>query len=174
MIKIFSMDTSTTATGWAVFEDSIYKRSGLIDLRRSRKDAEGRIDEMCRDIIDLLQKEKPDIIVLEKVSVNRNLDTIRKLSRIVDVCYFYSLVKGTIRFHEYSPSEWRAAIGMQKRRAGRKVYKGMATVYAQRHFKKGIEEDEAEAICIGAAYISEYINMNKYRLEKGDFDECED
>ncbi len=171
MIKVFALDSSTTTTGWAVFEDGDYARSGIIDLRRTKYNAEERINKMCTEMIDLIRKEKPDIIVIEKVSVNRNLDTIRKLCRIIDVCFFYTLIVGTVRFHEYTPSEWRGVLGMQKKSVGRPMYKAMATEYVHKNFKEDAAEDEADAICIGAAYISEYINMNRYHLKKGDFNE---
>lgn len=171
MIKVLAFDTSTTSTGWAVFEDAEFARSGCIDLRRSKYSAEDRIKVMCHEIIDILKKEKPNIIVVEKISVNRNLDTIRKLSRIIDVCFFYTLLLGNVRFHEYSPAQWRSALGMQRKHASRQIYKTLATKYADKHFKDGVTEDEGDAICIGAAYVSEYISMNKYRLEKGELDE---
>lgn len=171
MIKVLALDSSTRVTGWAVFEDGAFARSGTIDLKRSKADAEDRIKIMCHEIIAVLKKEKPDIIVVEKVSVNRNLDTIRKLSRIIDVCFFYTILLGNVRFHEYSPSEWRSALGMQRRYGGRQIYKALATKYADKNFKAGVEEDEGDAICIGAAYVSEYINMNRYRIEKDELDE---
>lgn len=169
MIKVVSFDTSTTRSGWAVYENGDYKKSGLIDLSRSRKDAPERIDIMCREILKILTKEKPDIVVVEKLNVSRNLNTVRELCRVLDVCYFYSLLSGNCRFLEMSPSEWRSGIGLKAKYGQRQKYKQLAKDYANKFFKNGIGEDESEAICIGASYVSQYLAINKYYyVEKGD------
>lgn len=168
MIKLISLDTSTTRSGWAIYENGEYVKSDVIDLHRSRKDAQERIDIMCREILKILTKEKPDIVVVEKLNVSRNLNTVRELSRVIDVCYFYALLAGNCRFQEMSPSEWRSGIGIKAKYGERQKYKKLAQEYAVKHFKEGINDDEAEAICIGASYVSQYLVINKYRFEKGD------
>ena len=168
MIKLLSFDTSTTMSGWAVYENGEYVKSGLIDLHKSRKSAQERIDEMCKEIVKILAKEKPDIIAVEKLNVNRNMNTVRELCRVIDVCYFYALFAGNCRFQEMSPSEWRGGIGIKAKYKERQRYKKLAQEYAIKHFKEDIGEDEAEAICIGASYVSQYLAINKYRFDEGE------
>ena len=163
MIKLVSLDTSTTMSGWAVYENGEYVKSGLIDLHRSRKDAAERIDIMCREILKILTKEKPDIIAVEQLNVSRNLKTVRELSRVIDICYFYALLAGNCRFQEMSPSEWRGGLGIKAKYGERQKYKTLAKNYARSCFKQDVNEDEAEAICIGASYVSQYLAINKYR-----------
>ena len=162
MIKLMSFDTSTTMSGWAIYENGEYIKSGVIDLHKSRKAAPERIDMMCREILQMLKKEKPDIVVVEKLNVSRNLNTVRELCRVIDVCYFYSLLAGNCRFQEMGPSEWRSGIGIKAKYGERQSYKKLAREYAATHFKQDIGEDEAEAICIGASYVSQYLAINKY------------
>lgn len=162
MIKLMSFDTSTTMSGWAVYENGEYVKSGVIDLHKSRKPAPERIDTMCREILQMLKKEKPDIIAVEKLNVSRNLNTVRELCRVIDVCYFYSLLSGNCRFQEMSPSEWRSGIGIKSKYGVRQSYKQLAKEFAREHFKEGVGEDEAEAICIGASYVNQYLAINKY------------
>ena len=165
MIKIMALDTSTRSTGWAVFKNEHYFKSGLIDLTKSTLPAPDRIELMSRNILDLLNKEKPDVIICEQVSVSRNMKTVRELCRILDICYSYTL-SNKCRFYEVTPAEWRGAIGMQRRTGDRFTYKQMAIMFAKEGF--GIKEpkdDEADAVCIGAAYVNEYVSLNKYRFE---------
>lgn len=165
MIKIMALDTSTRSTGWAVFNNEHYVRSGLINLIKSSLPAPDRIELMSRNILDLLSKEKPDIIICEQVSVSRNMKTVRELCRILDICYSYAL-SNKCKFYEITPAEWRGAIGMQRRTGDRFTYKQMAITFAQNEFSiKEPMDDEADAVCIGAAYINEYISLDKYRFE---------
>lgn len=165
MIKIVSLDTSTRSTGWAIFNNEHYYKSGLINLTKSTLPAPDRIELMGRNILDLLVKEKPDVIICEQVSVSRNMKTVRELCRVLDICYSYTLFN-KCRFIEMTPAEWRGAIGMQRRAGDRYTYKQMAVSFANDVF--GVDkpkDDEADAICIGAAYINEYVVINKYRFD---------
>ena len=165
MIKIMSLDTSTKSTGWAIFQNEHFYKSGHIDLRKKNMSAPDRIDLMIRTILDVLNKERPDVIIVEKVSVSRNMNTVRELCRVIDSCYLYALQNGC-RFFEVTPSEWRGAIGMQRKSGDRNTYKQMSMQFAEETFTtKKIMDDEADAICIGAAYVNEYIAINKYRFE---------
>lgn len=165
MIRILALDTSTRSTGWALFTNEHYVKSGLINLTKSTKSAPDRIDCMSRSILDLMEKEKPDVVICEQVSVSRNMKTVRELCRVLDACYVYTL-SHNCRFFEMTPSEWRGAIGMQRRAGDRLTYKQMSIEFAHKMF--GIEnakDDEADAVCIGAAYINEYVSIGKYRVE---------
>lgn len=165
MIKIIALDTSTRLTGWAVFQNERYCKSGIINWDKKNLLAPERIDLMNKSILDLLNKEKPDAIIVEQVSVSRNMKTVRELCRIVDSCYFYTLLNGG-KLYEISPSEWRGAIGMQRKNGDRYTYKQMAIKYAEDFFaNRSVADDEADAICIGAAYINEYVSINKYKFE---------
>ncbi len=165
MIKIMSLDTSTRSTGWAVFANERFVKSGLINLTKNTMAASDRIDLMSQTIIDLLNKEKPDVIICERVSVTRNMKTVRELCRVVDICYCYALLN-KCGFYEMSPPEWRGIIGMQRRKGDRYTYKQMAINYAENEFKiKNPGDDEADAVCIGAAYINDYVAINKYHFE---------
>lgn len=165
MIKILALDTSTRSTGWSVFNNEHYSKSGLINLIKSPLPAPDRIELMGRTILELLNKEKPDVIICEQVSVSRNMKTVRELCRILDICYSYTL-SNKCRFYELTPAEWRGAIGMQRRAGDRYTYKQMAIKFAQEVFGiKDPKDDEADAVCIGAAYINEYVSIGKYRFE---------
>ena len=165
MIKILALDTSTTATGWAIFNNEHYKKSGCINLKTSNKTPKERIAMMCKSVLDLLNEENPDIVVVEKLSVERNFKTVVALCRVLDVCYVYSLMNDS-NFYEMSPSEWRKLLGMQISKGQRIAYKQMGKDFVANEFvDKEMTNDESDAICLGAAFINDYIAPGKYHYE---------
>ena len=60
--KLLSLDTSSSKTGWAYFEDTKYKKSGIIDLdtkeckKKYKNNSDNRIKDMCIEVLNLLQK----------------------------------------------------------------------------------------------------------------------
>lgn len=108
---------------------------------------------MCLAIIILLQEYKPDIIVIEKLSVTRNMVSLRCLSKIIGAVYCYSILNDSFYF-EIQPSQWRAQLGMQggaKRK--RNDYKEMSVQYVYDNLGINVTDDEADSICAGIAYI---------------------
>ena len=59
-----ALDASSTCTGWSVFEDGKYVKSGYIDLKKD-KNSEHRLYEMASKITDLISYFKPHKIILE-------------------------------------------------------------------------------------------------------------
>ena len=65
--KLISLDSSSTKTGWAIFENGILNDYGVIDLHNNR-DSESRLYDMVQKLWDILEHHKPDIIVVEKLN----------------------------------------------------------------------------------------------------------
>ena len=76
---LLSLDTSSTKTGWAIFGNGIYEESGVLDWSHV-KETEDRLLIMYIDIIQLINKYEPDILVIEKDIVGsgkrQNMSTI--------------------------------------------------------------------------------------------------
>ena len=59
--KLLSLDTSSSKTGWACFEDAKYKSSGVINFdtnefkKKYKGNSDKRVEDMCLAIIDLLK-----------------------------------------------------------------------------------------------------------------------
>ena len=155
LTTLLSLDTSSTRTGWAFFIGAKYNCSGVIDF--TSKDAkklssDNRIKEMCLSIYELIKKYHPDTIVIEKLTVSRNMVTVRVLSKIIGTVYSYA-IQNNIKYFEIEASQWRAALNMQKRGRKRDEYKKLSVQYAQRVAEKKITDDEADAICIGESFL---------------------
>lgn len=107
---------------------------------------------MCLKIIHLLRKYKPDIIVIEKLNVGRNMVAVRALSKIIGVVYCYSILNNCFYF-EIQPSQWRSQLGMQSSKRKREEYKQLSIEYVKKNFGKNVTDDESDSICAGIGYI---------------------
>ena len=107
---------------------------------------------MCIEIVNILKYFNPDIIVIEKLNVGRNMVSVRQLSKIIGSVYYYSIFNNCFYF-EIQASQWRKQIGIQSSRRKREEYKQMSIEYIRDRFKIDVSDDEADAICAGIGYI---------------------
>ena len=155
---MISIDSSSSKTGWTYFEDGIYIKSGVIDFdtgeckKKYKGNSDKRIEDMCLAIIDLLKKYKPDIIVIEKLNVGRNMVAVRHLSKVIGVVYCYSILNDCY-YHEIQASQWRSQIGIQGKNRKRDEYKQLAIEYVKNALGINVADDEADSICAGIGYI---------------------
>lgn len=156
--KLLSLDSSSSKTGWALFENAEYVKSGVINLDTSeckklyKGNSDKRIEDMCLSVINLLKEEKPDIVVIEKLNVGRNMVAVRALSKVIGVVYCYSILNNCFYF-EIQPSQWRSKLEMQSSKRGRDEYKQLSIDYVKKHFNIDVSDDESDSICAGIGYI---------------------
>lgn len=156
--RLISIDSSSSKTGWALFENAEYKRSGVIDLntkeckKKYKGDSDQRIKDMCLRIINILKEYQPDIIVIEKLNVGRNMVAVRALSKVIGAVYCYSILNNCF-YYEIQPSQWRSQLGMQAPNRKRDEYKQLSIEYVKNTFHKEVSDDEADSICAGIGYI---------------------
>ena len=157
--KLLSLDTSSSKTGWAYFEDTKYKKSGIIDLdtkeckKKYKNNSDNRIKDMCIEVLNLLQKYKPDIIVIEKLNVSRNMNATRILSKVIGVVYTYHILTEDCFYFEIQPTQWRSQLGMQAGKKKRNELKQLSIEYVKNTIGKCVSDDESDSICQGLAYI---------------------
>lgn len=125
---------------------------GLIDLHKNT-DSELRLKDMAQHIWQLLETNKPDIIVIEKLNVGRNLQATRLLSKIIGVVYCYSILNPDVFYFEIQPSQWRKQLGMQSSKRKRDEYKQLSIQFIKEHFNIEVSDDVSDAICAGIGYI---------------------
>ena len=157
--KLISLDTSSSKTGWAYFEDAKYKKSGVIDLdtkeckKKYKDNSNKRIEDMCLAVWNLLQKHKPDIIVIEKLNVSRNMNAVRVLSKVIGTVYTYYVLTDDCYYFEIQPTQWRSQLGMQAGRKKRDELKKLSIEYVKNALGIDVTDDEADSICAGIGYI---------------------
>ena len=156
--KLISLDTSSSKTGWAYFVAGEYKKSGVIDFdtneckKKYKGNSDKRIEDMCLSIIDLLKEYRPDIIVIEKLNVGRNMVAVRCLSKVIGVVYCYSILNNCY-YYEIQASQWRSQIGIQGKNRKRDEYKQLAIEYVKNTLGIDVTDDEADSICAGIGYV---------------------
>ena len=70
-MKILALDTSTKITGYAVFNGKKLTRYSSID-KSDKSDSYDRMSAMVYEIITLIEREAPDVVVIEETVVTRN------------------------------------------------------------------------------------------------------
>lgn len=156
--KLLALDTSSSKTGWAIFENAKYKKSGVINFdtneckKKYKGNSEQRLEDMCLAIINLLKEYKPDIIVIEKLNVGRNMVAVRHLAKVIGVVYCYSILNDCF-YYEIQASQWRSQIGIQTKNRKRDEYKQLAIEYVKNTLGIDTTDDEADSICAGIGYI---------------------
>ena len=156
MVKVLSLDTSTTKTGWGLFIDGKYNECGLIDLSDMKEKAEQRIPIMIKEIEDRIKEMCPDIIVVEYTAVTRNAVTQRFLTMLLGMVWFICLERD-IEFEDVRPTEWRSWVSSEKKGNRREDLKAWSMNKVQELFGFIPDSDDvSDAILIGYGYINRY------------------
>jgi len=70
-LKILALDTSTKVSGYAVFNNKELIRYSYID-KSDKSDSYDRMSAMVYEITALIEREAPDVVVIEETVVTRN------------------------------------------------------------------------------------------------------
>lgn len=149
-MKILALDASSTCTGWSVFKDGQYIKSGFINLKKD-KNSEHRLYEMAKEITDLISYFKPYKIILEDTYSSPNVSTLKTLANLAGAIKFYCYLH-EIPVEMIMPSAWRKFLHIQEKGAKRDELKNKALIVCQEQLDMPLLEiDEAEAISINLA-----------------------
>jgi Holliday junction resolvasome RuvABC endonuclease subunit len=158
--RMITIDSSTKKSGIAIFDNGIYKEHILLDYEKDNN-MDSRFLKMTTEIMKILKTYEPDIIYIEEVVVDRNMHSIRFLARLIGVVYGYSLLKDC-EFNTIRPTEWRSQLNfVQGTGHKRDDLKQQAIDYVKKEFNLDVNDDEADAICIGLAVIKKFEKLMK-------------
>lgn len=154
--KLISMDTSSNSTGVAIFIDGILSRHFLIDLKEL-KNTDERMSEMVKQIYEIIENEKPDIIVTEMTVVTRNAQAQRNLTMILGAIYGKCIAED-IWYTSFRPTEWRSLIDTDIKPKGRKRedYKNWSISVVREKYDIKANDDVCDSILIGRAYVNKF------------------
>lgn len=150
-MRILSFDQSTRCSGYAFFEDAKYIQSGIIDMRKSKLETEERSFMMAKEIWKIINKYKPQFIILEGVQQQSNPSTMIILARLAGMIIGYAEAHNV---HTYIllPSQWRKVLGYsQGAKVKRQELKQQSLDYVKKNLGLDFSEDEAEAVAEGIA-----------------------
>ena len=153
-MKILSFDQSTIKTGYAVFNDADLVAHGVIDLHKE-KDAWEREQLMRINIKELIKQHRPKVVVLEGVSAKSNPQTVIMLGRLQG----YIMAAAWDHHADvkvYLPTAWRKIDNIKQGPRTRKELKEQSIALVVNAYGIRLQEDEAEAIAIGIAYLKEH------------------
>lgn len=160
MIKTISFDSSTNSTGYSIFINGEYISNGVI-CYSNIKDSYNRIGSMIKDIYNVINNQKPNIVVWETpVMVNSNPETQRLLDYIAG-SILGKCVENNIFHYSFRPSEWRNLIKDKDEKLPRKrdELKEWGKEKVQKLFNVSVEIDDiSDAMLIGQAYIKKFSN----------------
>lgn len=156
--KMLALDISSVSTGWALFENGKYVKSGTLTASGVN---ENHTAYMMTDIEILISHIKPEICVAEETILSRfNPKTFRTLTIILGAT-MYLCMKCEAEFITLTPSEWRKLISEEKKPRKRVELKAWDLEKAKELFNKDFEtDDEADAVLIGQAYLNKWRQMD--------------
>lgn len=168
--KLMGLDTSSTITGWALFENGKYINSDILFHDYKKLDPVIRVEDMCIDIVNTLNKYNPDIVVIERPPYCKDPKTLIMLSEIVGVAKGWSLTKGFCEYVEYAPNEWRKLVANEGEIIPTKREK--CKLWDKQKFielvgREPIDDNEADAFLIGLARINFINNIIKKEKKCG-------
>ena len=155
MSKILSLDTSSKVTGYAVFNNGKLIRYSSID-KSDIKNSDERMQDMVRCLIILIEREAPDVVVVEETVVTRNPQTQRMLSMILGAV-FGTCVNNHFNYCSLRPTQWRKVVRgddekLPKKREELKLWS--ISKVAELFDINDISDDISDAILIGQAFIN--------------------
>lgn len=160
-MKILSLDASTKATGYAIFNEQKLESYGCITA--SSTDLIKRINKMITELEQILTKEKIDKIILEEVRPEQGLQNIKTHKALMylqaAIAFLIHERFNTIEVEYTYPNEWRAACGIHTGRGvKRETLKSADIKFVKENFGITVNDDEADAIGIGYAYVNKLSN----------------
>lgn len=148
MTKVLAIDQSLLSSGWAVLTEHELIDRGKI--KSGYKEDFRNIQKQLEALVDVYEAHKPDVVILEQTTYQRNADTFRKLSKLLGVLelFFYQQGVPTVIYY---PSTWRSKVKIKgKKRAEQKLE---AKKRVREDYQINASEDESEAILLGLAYL---------------------
>ena len=142
-MRILSIDSSTTSTGWCIYENKPIKY-GCICPNKALEYID-RVIYMLKELNALKLKYEPEIIIIEQLAVTRNAKVAQMLAGL------QVAIEVMFRQEEYlvieaRPSEWRKYCNIKGKK--REELKQNAVNYIKNKYKIEVNDDTAESICI--------------------------
>ena len=162
---ILALDLSTKSSGYAIFEDSDLISYGC--LTASSTDAIERIQKIIFNLEDkILNKYDIKEIIIEEVHPEKE-NTNQKNMRTHKVLMWLQAALEFLIHDKYSnisinyifPSEWRKICGIRTgREIRREALKKEDIKFVKEKYNIEMNDDEADATCIGYAYLDKKNN----------------
>lgn len=156
---ILSLDLSTKSSGWAIFNEQELINYGCITS--SSTDLIKRIHIMIDEIDRILQENEISKIIVEEVRPEGgygvgNQKTHKALMYLQAALEFliHDNYNKKVEIEYIFPSSWRAKCGIKNGRGIKRTSLKEADIaFVKENFNLDVNDDEADAICIGFANL---------------------
>ena len=160
---ILALDLSTKSSGWAVFEETQLMAHGCITAAST--DVIKRIQKIIKELsINVLSQYPIETVIVEEVrpetgtvSNIRTHKVLMWLQAALEFLLHEQYPKAKVEY--VYPSEWRKACGIH---TGRGIKRGSLkeadVAFVERTYSIKVNDDEADAIGIGHAYVNKLNN----------------
>ena len=161
-MRLLALDQASRVTGVAIFDDDKLVKYGTFEIK-SNQELGKRLTQFLENLDKLYAAYHFDAVAYEDIQLQMgNVETYRRLAYIQAMILFWC-EKHEKNLYCLSPSHWRKILkdkyGMSWGRK-RAEQKQTAIDFIQEHYKKEVDSDTADAICIGCAANIE-INKTK-------------
>lgn len=161
-MRLLALDQASRVTGVAIFDDDKLVKYGTFEIK-SNQELGKRLTQFLENLDKLYAAYHFDAVAYEDIQLQMgNVETYKKLAYIQAMILFWC-EKHEKNLYCLSPSHWRKILkdkyGMLWGRK-RAEQKQTAINFIQEHYKKEVDSDTADAICIGCAANIE-INKNE-------------
>jgi len=155
-LRVVAFDQATAVSGYAVLDDGVYKKSGLISAKKI-KGIDERFVVMVRELCKIIADEDADCVVIEDVQQQVNKQTYKHLARLQGAILGHCCVND-IPCIVFPATTWRSRLGFsQGQGIRRQGLKSQAIQYVKENVRRNVTNDEAEAICIGLAAFADKV-----------------
>lgn len=161
-MRLLALDQASRVTGVAIFDNDKLVKYGTFEIK-SNQELGKRLTQFLENLDKLYAAYHFDAVAYEDIQLQMgNVETYRRLAYIQAMILFWC-EKHKKNLYCLSPSHWRKILkdkyGMSWGRK-RVEQKQTAIDFIQEHYKKEVDSDTADAICIGCAANIE-INKNE-------------
>lgn len=115
---------------------------------------------MEQRILQLIEKESPDVVLIEDVVLMRSPAVMKMLARLQGIIIGYCDAAG-IPIEIYFPTAWRKLLDFKQAKTPRKELKQQAIDLVMQRYGIAVNSDEADAICIALAHFKKQTEENE-------------
>ena len=150
--KLIAIDGSTQKSGIAYFMCEKFISCDLLDFSKN-KIIVSRFNTMSKGLWKTLNEYKPNIVYMEETYTSRNPQTAKFLTRLQGIVYSWCM-NNECEFHTIAPAKWRKTLKFkQGGNVKREQLKKQSIDYVWETYKIEVDDDQADAVCIGDAAI---------------------
>ena len=155
---VLALDQASRTTGYSIWKDDQLIKYGKIIY--DDKDALTRIVKLGDRIDEIISKLSIDNLVIENIQLEHGTNNVAAFQILAQLqgVLAYVAHKNNIPITILRPTEWRSICNFLKNNdVHRAAQKKKAQDWVMQEFNEKCTQDEAEAICIGYAYLHQKV-----------------